>query len=70
MIKVHGTRVAQSIIAIGALLSMTSGLAFAGDDVTADRARTSTKAVDPESFHDTGGGPGRHSSGGTFRRDP
>jgi outer membrane protein OmpA-like peptidoglycan-associated protein len=45
MIKVQGTRVTRSIIAIGALLSMTSGLAFAGDDVTAD---TIVRALQPK----------------------
>jgi hypothetical protein len=43
MTRVRGTRLA--IVTIGALLSITSGLAFAGDDVTAD---TIVRALQPK----------------------
>jgi outer membrane protein OmpA-like peptidoglycan-associated protein len=43
--RLFGVKVLRPMLAIGALLSMTSGLAFAGEDVTAD---TIVRALQPK----------------------
>jgi outer membrane protein OmpA-like peptidoglycan-associated protein len=43
--RLFGVKVMRPMLAIGALLSMTSGLAFAGEDVTAD---TIVRALQPK----------------------